>query len=130
VYGAGVAVDGNASRFAGSQSSGIYEFDISDDGRPRNKRLFGIAQRGIADGIHLDDSGRVWTGEADGIVVRSPEGAVLGMFNALAIQGVQMVDSGEAPLANFALAGDRVIILAYDKIFSVQLSHRIVSEMT
>ncbi|KAH8646787.1 hypothetical protein BX600DRAFT_155797 [Xylariales sp. PMI_506] len=130
VYGAGVVVSGDVDQFAGSQSSGIYEFDIDEDARLSNKRLFGIAQRGIADGVHLDDSGRVWTGEADGVVVRNPTGTVLGMFNALAIQGIQTVDSDQAPLANFALAGDRVIILAYDKIFSVRLSHSIVSGMT
>ena len=116
--------------YQGSESSAIYVYDITDDGFPVNRRLFGLAERGIPDGIHLDDSGRVWTGEADGIVVRAPTGKVLGMFNALAMQGVATVDSGATPLANFALAGDRLVVLAYDKIFGVQLSHQIVSNMT
>lgn len=116
--------------YYGSESSAIYVFDITDDGFPVNRRLFGIAQRGIADGIHLDNSGRVWTGEADGIVVRSPAGKVLGTFSALAIQGIPVVDSGKLPLANFALAGDKLVVLAYDKIYGVQLSGQIVSNMT
>lgn len=81
--------------------------------------------------MHLDDDGRVWTGEADGIVVRSASsGKVLGMVNALAIQGIATVDSGKLPLANFTLAGDQLIVLAYDKIFRVKFNHTIVSEMT
>lgn len=131
VYGTGASISSSGEiAFNGSASSAIYEFDLSEDGRPSNKRLFGIAERGIADGMHLDDDGRVWTGEADGIVVRSPTGKVLGMVNALAIQSIQTVDSDKAPLANFALAGDRLIILAYDKIFQVRFNRQIVSNMT
>ncbi|KAJ5612846.1 hypothetical protein N7510_006040 [Penicillium lagena] len=116
--------------YYGSDSSAIYVFDLNDDGFPHNKRLFGIAQRGIPDGLHLDDNGRVWTGEQDGIVVRGPTGKVLGMINALAIQGKQGVDSDKMPLQNFALAGDKVIVFAFNKIYQVQLSHTIVKNMT
>jgi gluconolactonase len=132
IYGAGDYISPSSGQivYTGSESAAIYEFDLTDNVQPVNRRLFGIAERGIADGIHLDDQGRVWTGEADGIVVRSSTGKVLGMFNSLAIQGIPTVDSDSAPLANFALAGDRLIILAYDKIFQVGLSHSIVSEMT
>lgn len=116
--------------YYGSDSSSIYVFDLSEDGFPHNKRLLGIAQRGIPDGLHLDDAGRIWTGEQDGIVVRSPTGKVLGMINALAIQGEQVVDSNKMPLQNFALAGYKIIIFAFTKIYQVQLSHTIVKNMT
>lgn len=33
------------------------------------------------DRIRVDGSGRVWTAEGEGIVVRSPAGTVLGIFN-------------------------------------------------
>jgi len=107
-------------------SSAIYVFDLDEKGFPSNRRLFGIAERGISDGLHLDDAGRVWTGEADGIVVRNSGGKVIGMFNSLAIFGV-----GSAfTLQNFAIAGDRLIVLALDKIFSVGLSRSIVKNLT
>lgn len=131
VYGAGVVqTSAGQTVFAGSSSSAIYSFDLDAGGFPSNRRLFGIAERGIADGLHVDDAGRVWTGEQDGIVVRSPTGKVLGMVNALAIQGVHVVDSGKSPLQNFALAGNLLVVLAFDKIYTVQLSSQIVSGMT
>jgi gluconolactonase len=109
-----------------TSSSGIYVFDLDDNGFPSNRRLFGIAERGIADGLHLDAAGRVWTGEADGIVVRNSGGKVIGMFNALAIFG-----QGESgTLQNFAIAGDQLIILALDKIYSVKLSSAVVKNLT
>lgn len=121
---------GNTELFFGSESSAIYVFDLGGDGFPRNKRLFGLAERGIPDGLHIDDNGRVWTGEADGIVVRSEEGKVLGMVNALAVEAVDVVDSGKQPLQNFGLAGDRIIVLAFTKIYQVRLSKAIVTQMT
>lgn len=120
----------SAEQYYGSDTSAIYEFDLSPDGFPYNKRLFGITQRGISDGLHLDDDGRIWTAEADGIVVRSSSGKVLGMINALAIQRPKVADSGQLPLQNFALAGDRIIVLAYTQIYQVRLSRAIVESMT
>lgn len=120
----------SAEQYYGSDTSAIYEFDLSPDGFPYNKRLFGITQRGISDGLHLDDDGRIWTAEADGIVVRSSSGKVLGMINALAIQRPKVADSGQLPLQNFALAGDRIIVLAYTQIYQVRLNRAIVESMT
>lgn len=120
----------STAQYYGSDTSAIYEFDLSPDGFPYNKRLFGITQRGISDGLHLDDDGRIWTAEADGIVVRSSSGKVLGMINALAIEGRKVADSNRRPLQNFALAGDRIIVLAYTQIYQVRLSRVIVESMT
>ncbi|KAH8701082.1 hypothetical protein BGW36DRAFT_460139 [Talaromyces proteolyticus] len=119
------AVSSSTELFLGSASTAIYVFDLNEDGIPHNKRLFGIAQRGIPDGMHVDDDGRVWTGEQDGIVVRGPSGKVLGMINALAIQGEQVLDSDAEPLQNFALAGDKIIVFAFTKIYQVRLSRSI-----
>lgn len=130
VAGTGSIEIDSSERYYGSESSAIYVFDLSEDGFPYNKRLFGITQRGISDGLHLDDDGRVWTGEADGIVVRSSSGKLLGMINALSIEGDEVVDSDQRPLQNFALAGDKVIILAYTKIYQVDLSRTVVRNMT
>ncbi|KAK4547660.1 hypothetical protein LTR36_000617 [Oleoguttula mirabilis] len=109
----------------GTASSAIYVFDLDQDGFPRDQRLFGLAQRGISDGLHIDDSGRVWTGEADGIVVRSSNGKILGFLNAMALLDAAEVEAGYS-LQNFALAGDKVVILALDKIWVLQLTTQIV----
>lgn len=103
----------------GSNSSGspaIYKFDLDADCNPVNKRLFAINRSGLADGIHVDNSGRVWTAEWHGIVVRDARGRELGVFN-----GEQLVEDEYAPIENFALAGDKLVILAGDKILIVQL---------
>lgn len=52
----------------GSASQTTCEFDLDADGYPRNRRVFELAAWGLANGIHVDDQGRVWTDEADGVV--------------------------------------------------------------
>ncbi|EOO00133.1 putative lactonohydrolase protein [Phaeoacremonium minimum UCRPA7] len=104
----------------GSNSSGspaIYKFDLDADCNPVNKRLFAIDRSGLADGMKVDNYGRVWTAEWNGIVVRDSRGRELGVFN-----GEQLVEDEYAPIENFALAGDKLVILAGDKILVVQLN--------
>lgn len=105
-------------------SSVIYRFTLDDECFPVNKRLVGTI-RSYADGLHVDDYGRVWTGEYDGIVVRSPTGKVLGVFNAEALQ-----DRKGKPLANFAIAGDKLVILAVDRLYVLQLGQNVTSAET
>lgn len=100
----------------------IFRYDLDPDCFPVNKRLLATV-RSYADGIHIDDYGRVWTGEYDGIVVRSPTGKVLGVFNAEALQ-----DERGAPLANFAIAGDRLVVLAVDRIWVLRLGQVVTTE--
>ena len=105
-------------------SAVIYRFTLDDDCLPVNKRLVGTV-RSYADGLHVDDYGRVWTGEFDGIVVRSPTGKVLGVFNAEALQ-----DTKGRAIANFALAGDKLVILAGDRVWVLQLGQNVTSAKT
>jgi gluconolactonase len=131
VYGTGMyQASSGQIQFVGTASSAIYVFDLDEEGFPSNKRLFGIPERGIADGLHLDDFGRVWSAEGDGIVVRNPSGKVLGMVSSLAVLQGELALLASAPLQNFALAGDLLVILAYDKIWGIKLSRVIVSKMT
>ena len=37
----------------------IYAYDLNSHMMPVNKRVFGMARQGIADGMHVDDAGRV-----------------------------------------------------------------------
>jgi gluconolactonase len=106
-----------------SGSNAIYKFDLVADENgvpwPVNKRLFGITRTGISDGIKVDDQGRVWTGEAEGIVVRDLSGKVLGLFNAETL----LVDKGAGgPIENFALAGDRLVIEANERLWILKLA--------
>ncbi|CZT44629.1 related to lactonohydrolase [Rhynchosporium secalis] len=115
IYGAGAETN--------STSPAIYEIALDDKMRPVNKRLFGIAREGLADGLKIDDLGRVWTGEYEGVTVRSREGKVLGIFNS---QYFQKGNAGH--LANFALAGDKLVLLSLDRLWMVRLNQTVTSK--
>ena len=107
----------------GSNSSGstaIYRFDLDEDCKPVNKHLIAIPRSGVADGIHIDDFGRVWTAEYNGVVVRNSQGRELGVFN-----GEQLVDEASARILNFALAGDKLVILGGDSVSVIQLAQNV-----
>lgn len=105
--------------YAPTAGPNIYAYDLNDAALPVNRRLFGLARTGYPDGIHVDDAGRVWTAEGEGIVVRCATGKVLGVFNASAF-GIE-ARSGRQ-IANFALAGDTLFVGAFDSLYSVQLA--------
>ncbi|CAK3755452.1 Hypothetical predicted protein [Lecanosticta acicola] len=104
-----------------SGSAGLYVFDLAgEDGcTPQNKRMLGIARQGFANGIKIDDCGRIWTFEYEGIVVRSRTGKVLGVVNIYDLIGRESPDV--APGANFALVRDEVYILGFYTIWRVKL---------
>lgn len=107
----------------GSNSSGspaIYRYELDADCNPMNKQLFATVRSGLADGIHVDNFGRVWTAEFNGIVVRNSRGKELGVFNA-----EQLVEPAFSPISNFALAGDKLVILSGDHIWVVQLGQNV-----
>ncbi|CAM6088849.1 unnamed protein product [Calypogeia fissa] len=107
-----------------SGSPAIYSFDLDEDGFPINKRMVGIARSGIPDGIKIDDAGRIWTGEGEGIVVRNPRGKILGVFNSeFFLESYQT----EPPIANFALAGDTLVVLAMQRVWTLKLAQTVVS---
>lgn len=97
-------------------SRAIYRYNLDAEMRPTHLQFFGYLRKGGADGIHVDDKGRVWTAEGDGIVFRRTDGKILGVFNPLVFG-----TAGLIPIANFVLAGDVLIILGGDKLFTVQL---------
>ncbi|KAL9085965.1 MAG: hypothetical protein Q9165_007327 [Trypethelium subeluteriae] len=103
----------------------IYAWDLDENMFPVNKRLFGMVRFGIADGLHVDDAGRVWTAEGEGIVVRNPQGKVLGLFNGQYFEADKRGDA--VPIANFALAGDTLVILSTTRLWTVKLGQAVVS---
>lgn len=106
-------------------SSVLYRYTLDEDCFPVNKRLVATV-RSYADGLHIDDYGRIWTGEWEGITVRSPAGKVLGVFNAEALE----LGRGLPPMANFALAGDKLVVLALDRVYVLQLGQNVTSKRT
>ncbi|QSZ31569.1 hypothetical protein DSL72_001136 [Monilinia vaccinii-corymbosi] len=109
-----------------SGSNAIYKFDLDFNMFPINKRLVGISRTGIPDGIHIDDKNRIWTAETEGIVVRNDMGKVLGLFNAEVFLGEPVGQSG-IEIANFALAGDILVVEGSGKLWTVQLADVVVS---
>lgn len=120
------SVVGGGSKWNVTSSPAIYRYDLSPtgDGFVTNKVLFGITREGISDGIKVDDKGRVWTAEYEGIVVRNRFGKVIGLFNKEVILGTK---NPKVEMANFALAGDTLIILAVDKIQKVRFTETVMS---
>jgi gluconolactonase len=119
---------GTSPAGVGAGSNAIYVFDLVEDENgfpwPVNKRLFGLSRTGIADGIKVDDQGRVWTGEGEGIVVRDLGGKVLGLFNAETL----LIDRGAGGLlANFALVGDQLVIEGNERLWILTLGEIVMS---
>lgn len=106
---------------AGSGSPAIYVYDLDEDMFPVNRRMIGLSRTGVPDGIHIDDAGNVWTAEYEGVVVRSPQGKVLGVFNSQAYSV-----NATTHVANFALAGDELIILDVERMWSVKLARAVI----
>jgi gluconolactonase len=116
--------DVSATRVAGagalnSASVAIYRFTLDEACNPTNKVMFAMPRSGLADGIHVDDFGRVWTAEYNGIVVRGKDGRELGVFNS------EWLNDQQIPIANFALAGDKLVVGAYDRFWVVQLGQNV-----
>jgi gluconolactonase len=104
-------------------SPALWVYDLDENTMPVNKQFFGMARATGVDGMHIDDAGRVWTGEGEGIVIRNPAGKVIGIVNAEALLSPDR--KPVVPLANFALAGDKLIILALTRLYVVQLAQTI-----
>ncbi|TGO67731.1 hypothetical protein BOTNAR_0036g00060 [Botryotinia narcissicola] len=109
-----------------SCSNAIYNFDLDTDMFPINKRLIGISRTGIPDGIHMDDQNRIWTAEGEGIVVRNNVGKVLGLFNAELFLDDPAGEPGIG-IANFALAGDVLVVEGSGNLWTVKLAEVVVS---
>jgi gluconolactonase len=104
----------------------IYAFDLDSRMLPVNRRVFGMARQGIADGLHIDDVGNVYTGEWEGVVVRNPAGKTIGVFNSQFFQADKHADA--LAMANFALAGDTLVFLSTTRLWTVKLAKTVVSQ--
>jgi gluconolactonase len=116
------SVGAAASNFS---SPSLWVFDLDDEANIANQQYIGLSRVGGIDGMHLDDEGRVWTGEGEGIVVRNEGGAVLGLINSEPL--LSPTRDPAIALANFAIAGDKIVILAVTKLYVLELASSITS---
>lgn len=98
----------------------IFKYDIDDDFMPVNRRVFAVP-RYFLDGFQVDDQGRVWSCEGDGIVVRNSHGVILGIINRLYF-------GRDLAFGTLGLAGNTVIVLAVDRLWTVTLTEQVVSK--
>lgn len=120
----------DASSTAGTPAPGspaIYQYDLTSDGYPTNKKLIGFARRGVPNGLQIDDQDRIWTAESEGIVVRSPQGRILGLFNAEYFLEGDAQGTAADSIADFALAGDTLVILALQRVWTIKMGEVLVS---
>ncbi|KAI9041932.1 SMP-30/gluconolactonase/LRE family protein [Aspergillus affinis] len=101
----------------------IYKYSLDEDMWPTNKRIFGVSRMQAADGIRVDDQGRVWTAEGEGVMVRAADGRVIGAFNAQYFTR----DPTSTAIVQFALAGDTLVILGQNKLWTVKLAETVSS---
>ena len=107
---------------AGTVSPAIFVYDLDEDAFPVNERIIGIPRTGTPDGIHIDDADRIWTGEFEGVVMRNAQGKVLGLSNSEAT-----VAKPGTYLQNFALAGDTLVLLDIQRLWTLKLAQTVVS---
>lgn len=100
----------------------VYRYDLDEDMWPVRKRIFSVARMQAPDGIRLDDRGRVWTAEGEGVVVRSAEGRVLGIFNAHFFTR----DPVKTAIVQFELAGKTLVILGQNRLWTIELNEQLV----
>jgi gluconolactonase len=99
-------------------SPAVYRYDLDGDMWPVNKRIFAVARMQAPDGIRVDEQGRVWTAEGEGVLVRSAVGKVIGVFNAHYFTR----DPVKTAIVQFELAGDVLIILGQNKLWTIKLA--------
>ncbi len=56
----------------------IRAFDVGDDGKLTNSRVFATCDAGLFDGFRCDTAGRVWSSAADGVHCFAPDGTLMG----------------------------------------------------
>ena len=56
----------------------IRAFDVGDDGKLKNSRVFATCDAGLFDGFRCDSDGRIWSSAGDGVHCYDPDGTLIG----------------------------------------------------
>lgn len=76
-----------ALRVDGTGEHCIRAYDVTDDWKCVNGRVFAEINPGVADGFRVDEHGNVWTSSADSVQVYAPDGTRLGKIAVPEIVG-------------------------------------------
>ena len=66
---------------SGFSARNIKVYDVTDDGKLKNGRVFAPCTAGRFDGFRLDDAGRLWSATEDGVHCHDPDGTLVGKIN-------------------------------------------------
>lgn len=91
-----------------TEPSTIYAFDVIEDKRLINRRMFAWVESGFPDGVHCDTKGNVWASCGDGVHVWNSHGVFLGK-----------IFIGEMS-NNFAFAPGRIFIFSNARLWVVE----------
>lgn len=66
---------------SGASARNMKVYDVTDEGKLRNGRVFAPCTAGRFDGFRLDDAGRLWSATEDGVHCHDPDGTLIGKIN-------------------------------------------------
>lgn len=98
---------------ADSRQNHIRVFDVTNTGTLQNGRVFATCTNGGFDGLRLDDAGRIWAAEGDGVHCFDPDGTLIGK--------VLMPE----PVSNLVFGGlkrNRLFVTATSSVYSLLLT--------
>ncbi|ACC74247.1 SMP-30/gluconolactonase/LRE family protein [Paraburkholderia phymatum] len=93
----------------------IRVFDVADESRLRNGRVFIEMRSGVPDGMRVDEHGNVWTSAEDGVHCYAPDGALLGKV---------LIPEVVANLTFGGINRNRLFIAATSSIYSLHVAVR------
>jgi gluconolactonase len=99
----GIALSPDGATLYVTNSTELVAFDLQPDGMPRNQRLFVNLNDTNADGMAVDNAGRVYVACATGVHVISPQGRELGIIPT-ARRGTSLAFSGPDKRTLYMLA--------------------------
>lgn len=93
----------------------IRAFDVDDSGTIKSDRIFATIDKGLPDGMRVDNFGNLWSSAADGVHCFHPDGTLLGKI---------LIPEVVANLCFGGPRGNRLLITATTSIYSVGLNAR------
>jgi len=93
----------------------IRVFDVTEDGRLKNSRVFADVSPGIPDGFRLDIDGNIWSSAGDGVQCFGPDGELIGKI---------LVPEKVANVCFGGPARNRLFICGFTSLYSVYLNAR------
>ncbi len=90
----------------------IRVFDVSEEGKLTDGRVFALCSNGFFDGFRLDTYGRIWTSAGDGVHCYDPDGSLIGKI---------LVPERVSNLCFGGLKRNRLFITASASLYSVLL---------